>query len=72
MKKGIGKLDIKIPILSPKIYRDYKNISELDTRKFEHKKSNLSSLAKREKEKLSLGSFNRTGLYMGQYYSVKK
>ncbi|MEA2113257.1 MAG: DEAD/DEAH box helicase family protein, partial [Patescibacteria group bacterium] len=29
-KKDIEKLDIQIPILTPRIYREYKNISELD------------------------------------------
>lgn len=37
-KKDIDKLDIKIPVLSPRIYREYKNIADLDTTNFPHKK----------------------------------
>lgn len=29
-KKDINKLDIQIPVLSPRIYREYKNLSDLD------------------------------------------
>jgi len=34
VKKDIEKLDIKIPILTPRIYREYKNLTELDIEKF--------------------------------------
>src|SRR3989338_2946421 len=37
-KKDIDKLDIEIPVLTPRIHREYKNISELDVTKFDHKK----------------------------------
>ena len=37
-KKDSSKLDIQIPILSPRIHREYKNLSELDVSKFNHKK----------------------------------
>jgi len=33
-KKNIGKLDIKIPVLTPRIYREYKNLTELDIENF--------------------------------------
>ncbi|MGH8547811.1 MAG: DEAD/DEAH box helicase family protein [Methylococcales bacterium] len=29
-KKDIGALDIEIPVLSPRVYREYKNLTELD------------------------------------------
>jgi len=34
-QKDIEKLDIEIPILSPRIYREYKNLSELKPEQFE-------------------------------------
>ncbi len=37
-KKDIDKLDIKIPVLSPRIYREYKNLAELAIERFGHKK----------------------------------
>lgn len=37
-KKDSSKLDIQIPILSPRIHREYKNLSELDVSKSNHKK----------------------------------
>lgn len=37
-KKDTLKLDIEIPILSPRIHREYKNLSELDVSKFDNKK----------------------------------
>jgi len=37
-KKDIDKLDIKIPVLSPRIYREYKNLAGLDISSFPHKK----------------------------------
>ncbi len=30
-KKDIDKLDIEIPVLTPRVYREYKNMTELDT-----------------------------------------
>ncbi len=36
--KDINKLEIKIPILTPRIYRDYKNLSNLEPSRFGHKK----------------------------------
>jgi len=36
-KKDIEKLDIKIPILTPRIYREYKNLSDLDITNFQFK-----------------------------------
>ena len=33
-KKNIGALDIEIPVLTPRVYREYKNLSELDVAAF--------------------------------------
>ena len=52
-KKDIEKLDIEIPILSPRIYREYKNISDLNVGAFTHAKiKDERSLARKRKSKL--------------------
>lgn len=37
-KKNIDTLDIEIPVLTPRVYREYKNLSELDVTTLGHKK----------------------------------
>jgi len=37
-KKDIGKLDIEIPVLTPRIYREYKNLTDLDTTAMGHQR----------------------------------
>ena len=37
-KKDIDNLDIEIPVLTPRVYREYKNLSSLDAGQFGHKK----------------------------------
>ena len=51
-QKDIEKLDIQIPILSPRIYREYKNITELDTAHFNHKKLNIKAFSEEEKKQI--------------------
>ncbi|MBU4082630.1 DEAD/DEAH box helicase family protein [Patescibacteria group bacterium] len=51
-KKDIEKLDIQIPVLSPRIYREYKNISELDVASFKHKKLRLKEFSEKEKKEI--------------------
>src|SRR3989338_3661630 len=36
VKKNIKKLDIELPILTPRIQREYKNLSNLNVSKFKH------------------------------------
>jgi len=38
LKKDIDKLDIEIPVLTPRINRNWKNLSELDINKFKYEK----------------------------------
>jgi len=38
VKKDIEELDIEIPVLTPRIYREYKNLSDLDVAAFGHAK----------------------------------
>ena len=37
-KKDIETLDIKIPVLTPRIYREYKDLADLDTSAMEHQR----------------------------------
>jgi type III restriction enzyme len=37
-KKDIDALDIEIPVVTPRIYREYKNLSELDVSNFGHQR----------------------------------
>src|SRR3990172_12513533 len=52
IKKDIEKLDIEIPILTPRIYREYKNLSGLDVTKFGHKKITLKEFSEEEKREI--------------------
>jgi len=51
-KKDIEKLDIEIPILSPRIYREYKNLSDLDISDFTHNKIALKEFSEKEKKQI--------------------
>jgi len=52
VKKDIEKLDIQIPILTPRIYREYKNISELNTASFKHNKLKIKEFSEKEKKEI--------------------
>jgi len=52
VKKDIEKLDIQIPVLTPRIYREYKNISELNTANFKHKKLKIKEFSEKEKKEI--------------------
>src|SRR4030042_84198 len=54
VKKDIEKLDIEIPVMTPRIFREYKNISELNLEKFNHKKIELKELSEKKKRKIVL------------------
>lgn len=51
-KKDIEKLDIEIPILSPRIVREYKNLSELDVSTFLTTKLTLKQFSEEEKREI--------------------
>ena len=38
VKKDIDELDIEIPVMTPRVYREYKNLSDLDVAAFGHAK----------------------------------
>lgn len=52
LKKDIEKLDIEVPVLTPRIYREYKNLSELDVAEFKHKKLPLKEFSDEEKREI--------------------
>lgn len=52
LKKDIEKLDIEIPILTPRIYREYKNLSELKVFSFTHKKLPIKEFSEEEKREI--------------------
>lgn len=52
LKKDIEKLDIDIPVLTPRVYREYKNISNLDVDSFNNKKIALKEFSEEEKREI--------------------
>ncbi|MCX6756350.1 MAG: DEAD/DEAH box helicase family protein [Candidatus Nomurabacteria bacterium] len=52
MKKNIEELEIEIPVLTPRIYREYKNLSQLDVPKFSHQKINTKEFTEEEKREI--------------------
>ena len=51
-KKDIAKLDINIPILSPRVYREYKNLSQLDPTSLEHAKLDYRQFTEEEQREI--------------------
>ena len=51
-KKDIEKLDIEIPVMSPRIQREYKNLAELDVSKFGNKKVKVKDFFEEEKREI--------------------
>ncbi len=52
IKKDITKLDIEIPVLTPRIYREYKNLSNLDVSNFGNEKCKLKEFTEEEKREI--------------------
>lgn len=50
--KDLEKLDIEIPLLTPRIAREYKNLSELDLKKFEFKPVALNVFTEEEQKEI--------------------
>jgi len=50
--KDIEKLDIEIPVMSPRIQREYKNLAELDVSKFGNKKVKIKVFSEEEKREI--------------------
>ena len=51
-KKDIEELDIEIPVMSPRVVREYKNLSELDVSKFLTTKIPLKQFSEEEKREI--------------------
>lgn len=51
-KKDIEKLDIEIPVMSPRIQREYKNLASLDVSKFGNKKVKVKTFSEEEKREI--------------------
>lgn len=51
-KKDIEKLDIEIPVMSPRIQREYKNLAELDVSKFGNTKVKVKTFSEEEKREI--------------------
>ena len=51
-KKDLEKMDIEIPVLTPRIFREYKNLSDLDVSKFKNKKINPKEFSKDEQKEI--------------------
>lgn len=52
LNKDIEKLDIDIPVMSPRIYREYKNISELAPSNFGNNKISVKNYTEKEKREI--------------------
>lgn len=51
-KKDITKLDIEIPVMSPRIQREYKNLAELDVSRFGNKRVTVKKFSEEEKREI--------------------
>ncbi len=51
-KKDIDNLDIELPVLTPRIQREYKNLNLLDVAKFENKKIGIKEFSEEEKKEI--------------------
>jgi len=52
LAKDIEKLDIEIPVMSPRIYREYKNLSELNPSLFGNQKLSIKEYSDEEKREI--------------------
>jgi type III restriction enzyme len=52
LNKDIDVLDIEIPVMSPRIYREYKNLSDLDTSAFGHKRVAFQKFSEEEQREI--------------------
>ncbi|MDO8593131.1 MAG: DEAD/DEAH box helicase family protein [bacterium] len=52
IKKDIAGLDIELPVLTPRIQREYKNLNLLDVAKFNNKKIGVKEFSEAEKKEI--------------------
>ena len=51
-KKDIAKLDIEIPVMTPRIQREYKNLGQLDVSKFGNARVKVKTFTEQEKREI--------------------
>jgi type III restriction enzyme len=51
-KKDIEKLDIEIPVMTPRIQREYKNLGNLDVSKFGNERVKVKTFTEQEKREI--------------------
>lgn len=51
-KKDIDALDIAIPVLTPRVYREYKNLGDLDVTRLDHKKVAYRQFSEEEQREI--------------------
>jgi len=51
-KKDIDALDIEIPVMTPRAYREYKNLADLDVAKFGHDKVKYRQFSEQEQREI--------------------
>lgn len=52
MKKDLDNLDIEIPVLTPRIFREYKSLAEISLATFKHKKIEYKQYSEEEKREI--------------------
>lgn len=52
VNKDIDALDIEIPVLTPRVYREYKKLSDLDLNSFEYKKVKYQEFSEEEQREI--------------------
>jgi type III restriction enzyme len=57
-KKDIGKLDIELPVLAPRIYREYKNLNDLDVKALPHKRVPLKTFTAEQQREIVFRDIN--------------
>ena len=57
-QKDIEKLDIELPVLAPRIYREYKNLNDLDVTALPHKRVALKSFTAEQQREIVFRDIN--------------
>ncbi len=52
IKKNIEALDIEIPVLTPRVYREYKNLADLDISKLKHQRLTYKQFSEEEQREI--------------------
>jgi type III restriction enzyme len=56
--KDIEKLDIELPVLAPRIYREYKNLNEIDPKSLPHKRVTLKPFTDEQQREIVFRDIN--------------